>query len=132
MSEIKSVICLKNGKSYPKAIDNSSLIGKKIGDKIDGALVGFKGLELQITGGSDLSGFPMRADVLTSSRKRVFTSTKSVGVNIEARGCKVRKTVHGGIIADDIMQVNFKVLKGDSDQYFKEAPKEEVKAAPAS
>ena len=28
--EIKSVISTKNGKSYPKAIDNSQLIGKKI------------------------------------------------------------------------------------------------------
>ena len=127
--EIKSVISLKDGKSYSKLIDNTNLLGKKISDKVDGALIGFKGLELEITGGSDTSGFPMRADIPSQSRKKILTSNKSVGIRIKAKGCKVRKTVHGGIIAEDIAQVNFKVIKGNADQYFKEEIKQEAVAS---
>lgn len=127
--EIKSVISLKDGKSYSKPIDNTNLLGKKVSDKIDGTLIGFKGLELEITGGSDNAGFPMRADIPSHNRKKILTSNKSVGINIKAHGCKVRKTVRGGIIAEDIAQVNFKVIKGNTDQYFKEEPKVETPAS---
>ena len=33
------------------------LIGRKIGDVIDGAVIGMSGYKLQITGGSDRDGF---------------------------------------------------------------------------
>ena len=125
--EIKSVISTKNGKSYPKAIDNSQLIGKKIKDKIDGSLVGLKGLELEISGGSDNSGFPMRADIPTASRKKILTSSKSVGIKIAQKGDKIRKTVHGGIIGNDIAQVNFKVIKGDAEKLLAPAAEEKKK-----
>ncbi|MFP3190963.1 MAG: S6e family ribosomal protein, partial [Thermoproteota archaeon] len=36
-----------------------ALIGLKIGDVFDGAILGLKGTKLKITGGSDNSGFPM-------------------------------------------------------------------------
>ncbi|MDD5651257.1 MAG: S6e family ribosomal protein [Candidatus Nanoarchaeia archaeon] len=127
--EIKSVISLKDGKSYSKPIDNTNLLGKKVSEKIDGALIGFKGLELEITGGSDNAGFPMRADIPSHTRKKILTSNKSVGINIESKGVKVRKTVRGGIIAEDIAQVNLKVIKGNTDQYFKEEPKTEAPVA---
>ncbi|MBU0929833.1 MAG: 30S ribosomal protein S6e [Nanoarchaeota archaeon] len=126
--EIKSVICLKNGKSYPKLIDNTNLINKKLGDKLEGSLIGLSGLELEITGGSDNSGFPMRADIPSASRKRILTSTKSVGIKIKQKGCKIRKSVCGGIISNDTAQVNFKVIKGDAEKHFKtEEKKEEAK-----
>jgi len=125
--EIKSVIGLKNGKCYAKAVDNSILIGKKLGDKIDGSSLGLKGIELEITGGSDTTGFPMRADIPSTSRKRILTNKKSVGVKIEDHGSKVRKTVRGGIIADDIIQVNFKVVKGDVEKMLAPEQPKEVK-----
>ena len=122
------MIGLKNGKCYAKAIDNSSLLGKKVSDKIDGALIGLKGIELEITGGSDTTGFPMRADIPSTSRKRILTNKKSVGINIKDHGSKIRKTVRGGIIAEDIMQVNFKVIKGDAEKMLApEQTKEEAK-----
>lgn len=127
--EIKSVICLKNGRSYAKLIDNTNLINKKLGDKIEGSLIGLNGLELEITGGSDNSGFPMRADIPSISRKRILTSSKSVGIKIEQKGCKIRKSVRGGIIADDIAQVNFKVVKGDAEKHFKTEEKKEETAS---
>ncbi|MBS7633439.1 30S ribosomal protein S6e, partial [Candidatus Bathyarchaeota archaeon] len=39
------------------------LIGKRIGEVIDGAIVDLAGHKLQITGGSDKDGFPMRPNV---------------------------------------------------------------------
>ena len=125
--EIKSVIGLKNGKCYAKAIDNSGLIGKKVSDKIDGSLIGLKGIELEITGGSDTTGFPMRADIPSTSRKRILTNKKSVGIKIEDHGSKIRKTVRGGKIAEDIIQVNFKVIKGDAEKLFPAEQPKEVK-----
>lgn len=127
--EIKSVIGLKNGKCYAKAIDNSNLIGKKVSDKIDGSVIGLKGIELEITGGSDTTGFPMRADIPSASRKRILTTNKCVGVKTKERGDKVRKTVRGGIIAEDIIQVNFKVIKGDAEKMLAPEQPKEVKSA---
>lgn len=125
--EVKSCIGVKKGKSYNKTLDASNLIGKKIGDKVDGSLIGLSGVELEITGGSDKSGFPMRADLQMMSRKRILTS-KSTGVKkIQDRGCRIRKTVRGSIIANDIAQINFKVVKGDAEKFFAETPKEEAK-----
>jgi small subunit ribosomal protein S6e len=46
------------------------LIGKKIGDIIDGSVVGFPGCKVQITGGSDKDGFPMRPNVHGGVRRK--------------------------------------------------------------
>ncbi|RLG74322.1 MAG: 30S ribosomal protein S6e, partial [Thermoprotei archaeon] len=50
------------------------LIGLKIGDIIDGLLVSneLKGKKLEIRGGSDSSGFPMRPDIPGGVKKRVL------------------------------------------------------------
>jgi len=42
-----------------KGPDAERLVGKKIGEKFNGAVIGATGYELEITGGSDKSGFPM-------------------------------------------------------------------------
>ena len=59
------------GKSYAVDISGSNynhFLGKKIGDSVDGIFVGdgevtLGGFKLEITGGSDLTGTPMRADL---------------------------------------------------------------------
>ncbi len=53
----------KSRKSYQKEVSGEGILGKKIGDKFSGAAAGLEGYELQITGGSDKDGFPMRKDV---------------------------------------------------------------------
>ena len=56
----------KTGKSFgievPKDRE-SQIIGKKIGDKLEGGSFGAEGYTVEITGGSDLAGFPIRRDV---------------------------------------------------------------------
>src|SRR3990172_8456914 len=73
MVEFKAVVNdPKAGKSYQRAISGhmaSALLGKKIGDEVDGLFVQLPGYKLQITGGSDKDGFPMRGDLTGPPRR---------------------------------------------------------------
>ena len=109
------------------------LIGKKIGDIIDGSVVGLPGFKVQITGGSDKDGFPMRPNVHGGVRRSVVLSG-GVGFNPQNEGERRRKRVRGNIITDEIVQVNMKIVekpKGKKAGEAKEKPKptqEEQKA----
>ena len=103
----------KTGKSYQAEIakDNEAqIVGKKMGDSIDGSLVGAPGYTLELTGGSDASGFPMRKDVI-GVRKSKLLLTDGVGFNAEQEGERRRKLVRGNTYSSDIAQVNAKVTK---------------------
>ena len=95
-------------------------MGKKIGDEIDGSIIGLKGYKIKITGGTDRDGFPMRPDVSGSRRTRILLSG-GVGFNPrekppskkkkrrqrrKKKGLRRRKTVRGNIISDAIAQIN--------------------------
>jgi len=82
-----------------------SFIGLKIGDLIDGSVIGLKGVKLRITGGSDNSGFPMRPDIPGGVKKRVLLSGPP-GFHPKRKGERRRKTVRGNMITDDIVQIN--------------------------
>jgi len=84
------------------------LIGKRIGETIDGSVVGISGVKLQITGGSDKDGFPMRADIHGGVRVSVVLSD-SIGFHARREGERQRKTVRGNVITEDIVQINAKV-----------------------
>jgi len=86
------------------------LIGKKIGDIIDGSVVGLPGFKVQITGGSDKDGFPMRPNVHGGVRRHVVLSG-GVGFNPQNEGERRRKRVRGNTITDEIVQVNMKVVE---------------------
>ena len=113
MVDFKLVFSTKDGKSVQKEVSGSeaaSLVGKPIGEVIKGELIGLAGYELQITGGSDYCGFPMRRDIPGSGRKRIL-AVKGVGVRKKAKGIRQRKTVCGNTIHPRISQINLKVLK---------------------
>ncbi|MEM2280886.1 MAG: 30S ribosomal protein S6e [Candidatus Bathyarchaeia archaeon] len=86
------------------------LIGKKIGEIIDGVVLGLPGYKVQITGGSDKDGFPMRVDVHGGVRKSVVLSGGS-GFNPRKEGERRRKMVRGNVITDEITQINMKVVE---------------------
>ncbi|MDM7935713.1 MAG: 30S ribosomal protein S6e [Methanothrix sp.] len=86
------------------------LLGRRIGDRIEGDLLGLPGYTLQITGGSDRDGFPMRADLPGTGRKRVLVSS-GPGYHPAARGVRRRKSLHGREISTDIAQINVKILE---------------------
>jgi small subunit ribosomal protein S6e len=111
MSEIKCVVNdVKAGKSYQKAVDSGILSGRKIGDKLQGDHLGLSGYELQITGGSDNAGFPMRKEIEGSSRKKPLLG-KSIGFKIHRKGMFKRKTIVGGGVGNSTAQINLKVVK---------------------
>ena len=104
----------KTRKSYQKDIDIPSLIGMKVGDSFDGSLIGLSGFKLQITGGSDKDGFPMRADLPGPIRKKVLLSGPP-GFHPLQKGMRKRKYVRGNVISQDIIQVNCKIIEGEGD-----------------
>ena len=78
MVEFKAVINdVKTGKSYQVPVAGhhaTSLIGKKIGDVVDGIFVSLPGYKLTIAGGSDKAGVPMRADLPGVRRQNILLS----------------------------------------------------------
>ena len=100
----------KTGKSYNKVLDTDTFKRKKLHDKIPGDSIGLKGYELEITGGSDTSGFPMRSDIKGVAKRRALL-TGGVGVTISRKGARIRKTVRGAEISLDTAQINLKIVK---------------------
>ncbi len=127
----------KTGKTYKKELkeEASVLFDLKIGDKIKGESIGLDGYELEITGGSNSAGFPMRKDVEGSEKKKVLLSA-GVGFNPKRKGIRRRKTVAGNTIGEKTAQVNTKIIKygsvslepkEEAPQENKEEAKEEAK-----
>jgi small subunit ribosomal protein S6e len=107
LANFKLTISDKQGKSITKELkekDANPFVGLNIGNEIDAATVGLGG-KIRITGGSDKSGVPMRADIHSGSRKYVLLS-KGVGLNDAEKGKRVRKLVRGNTISEEIYQIN--------------------------
>ena len=110
-------ICInepKTKKSWQIEKEAPALIGLKIGEKFEGFFIGLSGLTLQITGGSDKDGFPMRYDLIGSSRKKALLSGMP-GFRPKVKGLRKRKYIRGNTISADIVQVNCKVVEGEGD-----------------
>ncbi|MCS7131631.1 MAG: 30S ribosomal protein S6e [Hadesarchaea archaeon] len=117
----------ESGKSYQleaREPEARKLIGLSIGDKFDGAMVGLPGYELQITGGTDADGFPMRPDIAGPGRTSVLLAD-GPGFRPRRKGERRRKRVRGRVISDAIVQVNTKIVKRG------EKPIEELVAPPS-
>jgi len=100
-------------KSYQVEIEKSKgafLVGKKIGDEIDGSNLGLPGYVLKITGGSDKDGFPMHPSVHGTGRKKVLLSGPP-GFHPKKKGERRRKTVRSNTISYDVVQINCKIVK---------------------
>ena len=102
------------------------LIGRKIGDVIDGSVVDLPGHKAQIIGGSDKDGFPMRRNVHGGVRRRVILSG-GVGFNPQNEGERRRKTVRGNVITDEIVQLNMKIVEKPRQPKESKKPKEKRK-----
>ncbi len=119
------------GRSY--SVDISGLnfnhfLGRKIGDVVDGLFVGegddtLSGYKLEITGGSDRTGRPMRPDV---SGAGIFSVLVSPGIGYKGKryvkkrgrvyrykydGIRRRRNLRGNIISQDTRQLNLKVIE---------------------
>ena len=97
------------GKSSVSEVEGAraqALIGRSLGELIDGTALGIAQGRLLISGGCDKNGIPMRADVHGSAKKYIVISS-GPGFKPTRRGERRRKLVRGRSISDDIYQVNF-------------------------
>ncbi|MFB3766305.1 MAG: 30S ribosomal protein S6e [Methanotrichaceae archaeon] len=122
----------KSGKSYQVEVKDpgaNRFLGRHIGDTVDGEVLGMPGYSVKITGGSDREGFPMRADLPGTRRKRILV-TEGTGYNPIVAGIRRRKSLHGREISSDIGQINVKITEAGSkpvEELIKSAPKAETK-----
>ena len=98
----------KTGKTaqmeVPKDME-ATLLGKKIGDVLDGFSVGLEGFKLQVTGLSDTSGTPSRMGVEGTRKARLLLSG-GAGIKYSKHGFRARKLIRGNQISADTMQIN--------------------------
>ena len=102
----------KTGKAYKvegrDTEANALFIGKQISEVVDADILGLGGYVLEITGGSDKDGVPMRKDVSGTARKRILI-TSPPGYNPKEQGKRRRKTIRGNEISTEISQINVKI-----------------------
>jgi small subunit ribosomal protein S6e len=98
--------------------DANRFIGRSLGETVDGDAVGLPGYELELTGGSDTSGRPMREDVAGTGTKAILLEG-GVGFEPSVDGERKRVTVRGAEVSDDTRQINAKIV-GRGDQSVEE------------
>ena len=103
----------EDGEVHQLEAEAENFVGKKIGETFEGDLVGLEGYELEITGGSDKSGFPMRKSIEGSERRRVLIEDGS-GIRPEELGIRRRKSVRGNTVSTEIQQLNTRVVEEGS------------------
>ncbi len=100
------------------------IVGKKIGDELLGDDFGLAGYTLKLTGGSDDSGFPMKASISGSRKLRSLVSS-GIGFNPKRKGERRKKMFRGDTYSLDITQVNSLVAKPGPQSLEEVAPKSE-------
>ncbi|HEX6067529.1 MAG TPA: S6e family ribosomal protein [Nitrososphaera sp.] len=134
MAQFKLVISDATGRSVSQELKDRAaqpLVGARIGNIVDSSIIGIEGGKVKITGGSDKSGTPMRADVHGGVKKYVLMS-EGVGAR-HLEGGRIRKLVRGNMVTEEIYQLNLRLVEGKLPEKAKEeAPAEaEAKAEPA-
>ncbi|EMA25107.1 MULTISPECIES: 30S ribosomal protein S6e [Haloarcula] len=107
----------EDGHTYQIDVDGQDanrFIGRELGDEVDGGAVGLDGYTLELTGGSDTSGRPMRPDVRGVTTKEIM-SDGGVGFKPTTDGERKRITVRGREVSDDTRQINAKITARGSD-----------------
>lgn len=89
--------------------------GREIGDEVDGAAVGLDGYTLEITGGSDAAGRPMREDVAGPGLQDVLLEGRTAGYRPSRDGERKRVSVRGREISEAVMQLNTAVVERGED-----------------
>jgi small subunit ribosomal protein S6e len=113
------------GKSAASEIEGTraqALVGRSLGEIVDGSALGISQGKLLISGGCDKNGIPMRADVHGGVKKYIVLSA-GPGFNPTRHGERRRKLVRGRIITDETYQINFTAKRAEAER----KPPEEAK-----
>jgi small subunit ribosomal protein S6e len=86
------------------------LIGRRIGEVIDGTVADLAGYKIQLTGGTDKDGIPMRPDVHGGVKARIVLSG-GVGYKPKKKGDRKRVVVRGNTVSVDTTFLNFKIVE---------------------
>ena len=107
------------GKTLKVETESESLIRHRIGEKITGNLVdpSLEGYELEITGTSDISGFPGIEGQVGTHLRGVLLTKKDTGMNDSRKGVRLRKSVRGDEISEQTAQINIKVVKEGAKKF---------------
>ena len=106
------------GKTYKLETENEILVGKKIGetingDEIDGNMANY---QLEITGSSDLSGIPGFKGLEGTNYHRKLHKY-GPGMKERRKGIRLRKTLRGEEISSKTHQINIKVIKEGNKKF---------------
>jgi small subunit ribosomal protein S6e len=85
-------------------------IGRELGETVDGGAVGLDGYTLELTGGSDDAGRPMREDVDGAALMEVLLEG-GTGYNPSREGERKRVTVRGREVSDTTRQINTRIAE---------------------
>jgi len=124
------------GRTYKAESDNESFIRIKIGEKIEGDLISadLGGYKLEITGTSDIAGFPGIKGQVGGQLRKLLLTKEDKGMNIKGEGLRLKKSVRGEEISEKTAQINTKVLKEGTKKFDELCPpkvkeeKTEIKA----
>ncbi len=131
MAQFKLVISDGTGRSVSQELKDRAaqpLVGVRIGNVVDSSVIGIPGGKVKVTGGSDKSGVPMRADVHGGVRKYVLMS-EGVGAK-HLEGGRIRKLVRGNMVTEEIYQLNLRLVEGNLPEKAKEEAPAEAEAKP--
>lgn len=115
----------ETGKSQVVEVEGTKahpLVGRKLGEVIDGSVAGLSGHKLLIAGGSDKDGVPMRSDVQGGAKVDVLLSG-GVGFHPWESGSRRRKLVRGNTVTEEIVQINMKIAEKPSPRKPERKPK---------
>ena len=115
------------GKTLKIETESEVIVGKSIGETIQGKDISpdLEGYELQITGTSDLSGFPGQKGLEGSGYHRKLL-TKGFAMHDKKRGLRLKKTLRGEEISLKTHQINTIVKKQGSKNFDSLLPKKEA------
>jgi small subunit ribosomal protein S6e len=115
MADFKVVVSDPDtGNTYQFEVDGQDanrFLGRELGDEVDGAPVGLDGFTLELTGGSDKAGRPMRDNVAGPNLKELLLEG-GVGYKPTREGERKRVTVRGRQVSEETAQINAKVVEG--------------------
>jgi small subunit ribosomal protein S6e len=106
-----------SGTTYQRDVDGQDtnrFLGREIGEEVDGSAVGLSGFTLEITGGSDAAGRPMRKDVAGANLKELLLDG-GAGYKPNRDGERKRVTVRGRQVSEETAQINARVVDGEGD-----------------
>lgn len=133
MAKFKIIIAdPETGKSQVVELEGSRatpLIGRRLGETIDGSVIGQGGNKLRITGGCDKDGFPMRPDIHGGVRTDTILSG-GVGFRPKREGERRRKTIRGNVITEEIAQINMAITEKPQKKAEKTEKTEPIRETP--